>query len=682
MKTFYLKIQKYLFLILFVILGGCVNDDFDKPNTGVDLELYNSKQVNTTLAAIKALQTSGSIYEFQDSDNYVIEAYVSSSDETGNIYKTIFIQDDPTNPTNGLTISVDATNTYLKFPQGAKVKISLTGLALGEYGGVVQLGVKNGTSIERIAEKKLSEHILFSGEVKQLTPKVMTLQDFKTFNNFKQYVGCLVQINNAQFGTGNEFLCTTYAKLDDTNDIYLDDGTMTPSPSKNRVARNSNYSTFANDIIPSGRGTFVAILSRYSSTTQFYINRTSDLDMNGPRIDGSTPVCGSNPLLGSVTIAEAKQIYTGSLTQITLDKKIKGVVTANDETGNFYKYIYIEDATGGIKVNINKTNLFSDYRFVVGKELEVSLKDLYIDSVNGELALGALYNSELGQILEADLYKHFSVTTAKTKNPIATERTINTLTPDDVGKLVKIKDVQFAISELEKPYADKALSFPTNRIVEDVNGNKITLRTSNFANFAGKDIDGGSGDLYAIVSIYNGTYQLWIRNLMDANFNKARQDGYTNYYRPYFYDTFSGYLTDYWSAINISGTATWRNNTSSGTAYIAGGTNVNEDWLVSKAIKLTAGYKYQLSFNNDKQYTGNDLEVYVSTNFKGDVLTASWDPIVYTKDTNSNSNTWVNSGKIDLSQYAGKDIFVAFKFTSDGVTQSTWNINSVQVKVK
>ena len=41
----------------------------------------------------------------------VIEGYVSSSDQSGNIYKTIYIQDDPTNPTQGFVLSVDAVGT-------------------------------------------------------------------------------------------------------------------------------------------------------------------------------------------------------------------------------------------------------------------------------------------------------------------------------------------------------------------------------------------------------------------------------------------------------------------------------------------------------------------------------------------------------------------------------------------
>lgn len=43
----------------------------------------------------------------------------------------------------------------------------------------------------------------------------------------------------------------------------------------------------------------------------------------------------------------------------------------------FYKYLYVEDATGGIRVNINKLNLYQDARFKVGKNVIINLK-IYI----------------------------------------------------------------------------------------------------------------------------------------------------------------------------------------------------------------------------------------------------------------------------------------------------------------
>ena len=208
-------------------------------------------------------------------------------------------------------------------------------------------------------------------------------------------------------------------------------------------------------------------------------------------------------------MADVKKLISGNLTQITGDFVLKGIVTANDETGNLFKYIYLEDATGGLRININKTSLYQDARFKVGKEISVKLKDLFIGNVSGELQLGALFNNNFGQIAEADVYKTFFDNKKAISTVEATERTITQISPSDVGRWIKIKDVQFIASEIGSSYATGA---PSNRNLEDCSGNKIVVRTSNRATFATEEIDDGKGDVYGILSIFNGVYQLWLHN--------------------------------------------------------------------------------------------------------------------------------------------------------------------------
>lgn len=138
----YLSFFKILFVIMAsFVVSGCVHDD---KYTDPDLTGYGCAELvkTKTLQEVKALYTNQT-YVFPENTTDVIEGYVSSSDETGNIYKTIFIQDARENPTQGFVISVDAVSTYTRFPQGSKIYIKLNGLALGTYGGLVQLGVKD-----------------------------------------------------------------------------------------------------------------------------------------------------------------------------------------------------------------------------------------------------------------------------------------------------------------------------------------------------------------------------------------------------------------------------------------------------------------------------------------------------------------------------------------------------------
>ena len=105
-----------IFFIAFasLLLTACVHDDkYDDPV----LQDYQCKDLTATMtiADVKLLHTNMR-YVFPENSTAVMEGYVSSTDESGNIYKTIYIQDAPVNPTQGFVISVDAVSTYTKFP--------------------------------------------------------------------------------------------------------------------------------------------------------------------------------------------------------------------------------------------------------------------------------------------------------------------------------------------------------------------------------------------------------------------------------------------------------------------------------------------------------------------------------------------------------------------------------------
>ncbi len=673
------KIQSY-FRILYILFAGllvtsCVHDDiYSEPN----MANYQCEELTPTmtLAAVKALTQNATI-----TTDDVIEGYVSSSDETGNIYKYIYIQDKPENPTQGLTVSVDAVSTYMNYPQGSKVYIKLKGLAVGKYGNFVQLGAMDATGVfGRIPEQNVPTNIKRSCTAKsKIVPKVMTLAQMSTAND--QYVGCLVQVNNAEFAS--KVLCSTYADPGVSVDKQINDAT---SSTTTKIVRNSGYASFAADKLPSGNGTFVGVLSKYNSTYQMYINRTSDLSMTGNRLDG-IPADPCSPASGLTlkTIAEAKQLYSGALTQITGDFMIKGKVTANDETGNLYKYVYVEDATGGIRVNINKTNLYQDARFKVGKELIISLKNLYIGNVNGELQLGQPFSGNVGQIAEVDVYKFFFDSGSGITPVVPTERTISQLTTADVGRWIKIKDLQFINADLGKPYA---AGTTTNRTLENCSGQTILLRTSNFASFAGTEIDGGKGDVYAILSYYAPTnqYQLWITNLLGADLDNARCDG-TIPPKTIFNEGFSGALTDNWTTKSVTGAQIWNIQNFGNPAPcvvmngFSGTSQVNEDWMVSKAINLSGYTSAYFSFDSDVRYTGNAIEVMVTKNYTGDPATTTWTAMTPVLDTNSAAfNTWTSSGSLNLNAFVGQNVYIAFKYTSTATAAATWEIDNIKVK--
>ncbi|MCW3160456.1 DUF5689 domain-containing protein [Chryseobacterium oryctis] len=678
-----------LVIITSLFITGCVHDDkYDEPgleNYQCRTEDYYTKAENNfvkwTIAQLK-LKPQGTAF----TDNAYIEGYVSSTDETGNIYKTIYIQDAPENPTQGLTVSVDAVSTYTKYPQGSKIYIELKDLSLSTYGGVVQLGMKTDAGT-RIPEKEVSKHLFrdCSPEKAKIVPKVMTSAQMVSAND--QYIGCLIQINDAEFDV--KTLCMNYAP----NGLTVDRQIRDASTNTARVVRNSGYASFANQILPAGNGKFVGIYSKYNSTYQMYINKVTDLEMNKfPRLDGltSNPCDFNNTGLTAKTIAEVKQLYTsGNWNQITGDYYVKGQIVANDETGNLYKYVYIEDATGGIRVNINKTNLYQDNRFRLGKDIYIKLKDLYVSKVSGEIQLGTTYisggNTLFGGVEEADVYKRFFDSNQPSRAVVPTVKTISQLTTDDVGRWIKIKDLQFTESSLYQPYAPGAT---TNRTLEDCSGNKIILRTSNFATFSAVEVDRGKGDVNAVLTYFNGVYQLWITKALDANLENPRCDG--SVLPPLttiFSDDFSSGLTK-WTAVSVVGAQVWgTSNQGNGSNYYAvmngnsGGNKDNEDWLISNEISLVGKTKAIVSFTSDVSYAGNPLQVLITDNYTGTPGTTTWTQLPANLDTNTSGfGDWAHSGNIDLAAFLGKNVRIAFKYTSTTSASSTWEIDDFKVK--
>lgn len=689
----YFSIIRIFIITLVIFLTGCVHDDEysvpDLNGSQCQDEAYftdsNNKFVKWSISDSK-----GKTQNQPFTDNAYVEGYVSSTDESGNIYKYLYIQDSPTNPTQGLVVSANAVSMYAKYPQGYKVYIKLKGLAIGMYGGIKQLGYYGiNPDTNTLAFGRIPEKLVFSSIVRSCTekativPKELTLTQIRSAADQNQYMGCLIKVPNAEFDA--KVLCSIYAPENFTVDRTLNDATYTNPSTATVVVRNSGFASFANQKLPSGKGDFIGILSKYGSTFQLYINKASDLSgmKNFPRKDGVTSdPCSIDATATAKTVAEVKQLYISNtkFNQITDNFYVKAKVTTSDETGNLYKYLYVEDATGGIRVNINKLNLYQDARFKVGKNVIINLKNLYIGKYNGEFQLGQPNGLEIGQVAEADVYKFFYDSNEPVTTVTATEKTIANLTTDDVGKWIKIKGLQFIDSDLSKTYVSGSAA--TNRTLEDCSGNKIILRTSNFASFATAQVDEGKGDVYAILSIFNGTYQLWIPKQVNADLDGARCDG-TVPSEIIYWDAFDIGLRN-WTTVNVTGDQVWTISTTSGNNYAkmtgySSGNFANEDWLISPEINLNGYKSAYVNLDSDYNFTGDRLETYITTNYTGDVKTTTWTALNIPLDQASGWGFY-NSGNVSLNNYIGQKVRIAFKYKSTTSSASTWEIDNFKVK--
>ena len=102
--------------------------------------------------------------------------------------------------------------------------------------------------------------------------------------------------------------------------------------------------------------------------------------------------------------------------------------------------------------------------------------------------------------------------------------------------------------------------------------------------------------------------------------------------------------------------------------------NLNVAWFVSPAINIDNATRKRLTFQSAQHHVvnteNNFLEVLISTNFTGDVTTATWTTLTFNepKIGSSFNYDFFNSGAVDLQDFNGI-IHIAFKAT--GGTAST-----------
>ena len=277
-------------IIASILVVSCQQEDiFDVPYS---LGAEENQMLNTILSEVesgtkemisitqlKNLSVSGEAVEI--TSDLVMKGYVTSSDATGNFYKEIYIQDDPTSPTDGVRLLIDFSDSYNMFNIGREIYISLKGFYIGEYrtgDGVVSIGEYDAgqNRISNIREAIVKKNILRSSNISDLTPLKVKFSEISD-----SHIGIMVEISDVNVVSsqvGKPFV--------DPNDSYDTQRNLEACEGFGKtsfILETSAFANFKQNLLPSGTGTIAGIVSKTynGDNLVLMLNSIDDVNLTG-----------------------------------------------------------------------------------------------------------------------------------------------------------------------------------------------------------------------------------------------------------------------------------------------------------------------------------------------------------------------------------------------------------------
>ncbi len=201
-----------------VFTGTYANPEYKDP---VDM----SAQVNTTIAELKDMYKANGNKPVTIKKNVIIGGRVTTSDKVGNLYKSLYIQDDSA----GIELKIGKNGLYNEFKLGQWVYVDCAGLTVGDYNGMIQIGYADPTGEYETSYMEhqyiIDAHIYKGAYGDPVEPVVITEADLKK----KENLGRLVTIKDLTYD--NAIFLLIYvnpnlsgeAKKAATNRIFIDE---------------------------------------------------------------------------------------------------------------------------------------------------------------------------------------------------------------------------------------------------------------------------------------------------------------------------------------------------------------------------------------------------------------------------------------------------------------------------
>ena len=372
------KISTFLISIgVSAFFTSCVKDSFTTPvqDNCIHPGLSKTKEVTNIYAVAKnptitppSTIPNTPIYSADDR----IEAYIISSDEGGNFYKSMYFQ--PLDGTKGFNLSIDEGNVYTKNLQpGKKVFLKLKGLAYANPNSLAT-GLTFGAPpteqyvVDRLSGLDYKKYLIPSCDIVSEDALVhpITLAQANT----DTFLNTLVELDNVQFTDESSSGMYDANRTDDyDSSINITNGTHS------LIVRTSRFANFAGYQVPDGRGKIRGVLTKYNSAYQIIMRTERDANMPNPRVDYILPI-GGTALQFLPTFTENFQSYAVTTKGAVFPKYINDAYFGSRywdvKLLSRNKYIQMSSFGSG---GSNKTYLAMPVAFTPGNKFSFKTKD-------------------------------------------------------------------------------------------------------------------------------------------------------------------------------------------------------------------------------------------------------------------------------------------------------------------
>ncbi len=216
------------------------------------------------------------------------------------------------------------------------------------------------------------------------------------------------------------------------------------------------------------------------------------------------------------SIAALRNIETNNRsTLITENICVEGVVVANNEYGEFYNMLVVEDQSSAVKILCDLDD-YVLYPFCT--TLTIYCSGLYLTNYYGDLTLGAQPTGDytLDYISQSQIGRYIKERDVDYTTYTALDVSIEELSPLHIFRYVKLSDVMITSADSLTTFCQRdsltGRTVDTEHTITDLKGNNITLSVSRNCSYADKAVPTSTTSINAIVDYFDGEYSVTISN--------------------------------------------------------------------------------------------------------------------------------------------------------------------------